>query len=68
MEVGDIVKHKASGQQMIVVVTPKEDNHMYPKRVSCRYLNEVSGLYELQEFKEIELEKVDRASTNRRAA
>jgi|GEM_PF-3115436 len=51
MEIGDIVKHKASKQQMVVVV-----HFAGSSFVKCRYQNPVNGLYEVQEFKVEEVE------------
>lgn len=56
---GDIVIHKASEQKMVVVVSKtygiggeETPNDFY----KCSYLNEISGLYEVQEFSPTELE------------
>jgi uncharacterized protein YodC (DUF2158 family) len=43
-KIGDTVVHKGSGKQMVVIAVIKD------YFVTCRYLNEVTGRYEVQEF------------------
>jgi uncharacterized protein YodC (DUF2158 family) len=52
---GDIVKHRVSGQKLVVLYSEYGDGRIY----ACRYLNTVTGLYETQKFDKEELEKVD---------
>ena len=44
IEIGETVVHKGSGKQMVVIGVIAD------YFVTCRYLNEVTGRYEVQEF------------------
>ena len=47
-EIGDVVFHKAIGNQMVIVCFKN-------KKVECRYFNDVTGFFVVEEFFEFEI-------------
>lgn len=52
LSVGDIVKHKAGNQKMVVIKVPDD---YYHSSIHCRFFNKLSGKYETIEFRYFEL-------------
>ena len=50
-DIGQVVTHKASKQRMTIYYAYSPETHI----VKCRFLNPITGLYEVQEFKTEEL-------------
>ena len=54
MNKGDLVKHKASGQRMVILyISPGYQR----SEVKCRYLNPITGNYEVGVFMKEEIEE-----------